>query len=114
MLPDTLDITTMAVSNPLIGTYLKQISHVCDQVADFVNFYGFTETASALSSLNVKTVELSCNKTQDLTETFNEYGYVTLGITWIPGKYYVLLSLKNPPISLQETSLITKKHDYRE
>ena len=70
----------MAVSNPLIGTYLKQISHVCDQVADFVNFYGFTETASSLGLLpNAKTKV-------KLIKTFNEYGYVTLGITWLPGK----------------------------
>ena len=82
MLPDTLDITTMAVSNPLIGTYLKQISHVCDQVADFVNFYGFTETASSLSLLPNATIETKV----ELTKTFNEYGYVTLGITWLPGK----------------------------
>ena len=82
MLPDTLDVTTMAVSNPLIGTYLKQISHVCDQVADFVNFYGFTETASSLSLLPNATNETKV----ELTKTFNEYGYVTLGITWLPGK----------------------------
>ena len=68
----------MAVSNPLIGTYLKQFSHVSDQVADFVNVYGFRKTAILLEK-NKKTVELS--------QTFYEYGYVTLGITWIPGRF---------------------------
>ena len=82
----------MAVSNSLLGIYLKQISHVCDQVADFVNFYGFKETADSLEKSDKNTsVQLSCNVTQELTETFNEYGYVTLGITWIPGKYYSLI-----------------------
>ena len=81
-----------SATNSLLGIYLKQISYVFDQVADFVNFYGFKNTANLLEkSENVTTVELSCNKTQDLTETFNEYGYVTLGITWLPGEYYLLI-----------------------
>ena len=80
-----------SATNSLLGIYLKQISHVFDQVADFVNFYGFKNTANLLEkSKNVTTVELSCNKTQNLTETFNEYGYVTLGITWLPGEYILL------------------------
>ena len=73
-------ITIMAASNSLIGTYLKQISQICDQVADFINFYGFIETANALEK-NDTTVELS--------KTFNEYGYVTLGITWLPGTHRI-------------------------
>ena len=82
----------MAVSNSLLGIYFKQVSHVCDQVADFVNSYGFIETADLLEKSDKNTtVKLSCDVTKELTETFNEYGYVTLGITWIPGKYYVLL-----------------------
>ena len=93
------DITTIiiptimtSVTKSLLGVYLKQISHVCDQVADFVNSYGFKETADSLEKSNKSTtVELSCDVTQELTETFNEYGYVTLGITWLPGEYYLLI-----------------------
>ena len=87
----------------LLGIYLKQISHVFDQVADFVNFYGFKNTANLLEkSKNVTTVELSCNKTQDLTNTFNDYGYVTLGITWIPGKYILRTTYYNQPESTKQ------------
>ena len=74
-----------AVSNSLIGIYLKQFCYVADQVADFVNFYGFYETADSFDK--IRTVTLSCNTSQTMTRLFNEYGYGTLGITWIPGAY---------------------------
>ena len=73
-----------AVSNSLIGIYLKQFFYVADQVADFVNFYGFHTTADSFEKIT--NVSLSCNTSQTMTELFNQYGYVTLGITWIPGK----------------------------
>ena len=73
-----------AVSNSLIGIYLKQFFYVADQVWDFVNFYGFWKTADSFTKIT--NVPLSCNLTQTNTERFNEYGYVTLGITWLPGK----------------------------
>ena len=78
-----------AVSNSLIGIYLKQFFYVADQVADFVNFYGFTETASSLGLLPNATSETKVK----LTKTFNEYGYVTLGITWLPGKKINIVKL---------------------
>ena len=71
-----------AVSNSLIGIYLKQFFYVADQVADFVNFYGFWKTADSFEEITW--VPLSCNTSQTRTERFNEYGYGTLGITWIP------------------------------
>ena len=74
-----------AVSNSLIGIYLKQFFYVADQVADFVNFYGFWKTADSFEEITW--VPLSCNTSQTRTERFNEYGYGTLGITWIPGAY---------------------------
>ena len=76
----------MAASNSLIGTYLKQVSQICDQVADFVNFYGFIETANALKKNDTTVSSMTFNETVELSKTFNEYGYVTLGITWLPGR----------------------------
>ena len=78
-----------AVSNSLIGIYLKQFFYVADQVADFVNFYGFYETIDSIEKNTI--VPNSCNINQTITERFNQYGFVTLGITWIPGGYYALL-----------------------
>jgi hypothetical protein len=78
-----------AVSNSLIGIYLKQFFYVADQVADFVNFYGFFRTAESIEKITI--VPNSCNINQTITQRFNEYGFGTLGITWIPGAYYALL-----------------------
>ena len=80
-----------AVSNSLIGIYLKQFFHVADQVADFVNFSGFFRTAESFEKITK--VPLSCNITQTNTERFFEYGFVTLGIAWIPGAYVLLLRI---------------------
>ena len=68
----------MAVSNPLLGIYLKQFSHVSDQVADFVNVYGFRKTANLLEN---------STHSVNLSQTFYDYGSVTLGLTWLPGRF---------------------------
>ena len=78
-----------AASNSHIGIYLKQFFYVADQVADFVNFYGFYDTADSFEKITE--VPLSCNLTQTITKVFTEYGLVTLGIPWIPGAYYTQL-----------------------
>ena len=80
-----------AASNSHIGIYLKQFFYVADQVADFVNFYGFFRTAESFEKITK--VPLSCNITQTNTERFFEYGFVTLGIAWIPGAYVLLLRI---------------------
>ena len=92
------DITIMAATiSPVLGIYLKQFLHVSDQIADCVNVYGFWKTAKLIenstqpvedSQISTLPVELT-NSTYsvELTDTFNEYGNVALGIIWLPGTF---------------------------
>ena len=81
------DIKIMAATiSPVLGIYLKQILHVADQIADCVNVYGFWKTAKLIEN-STQPVEDSQISTLpvELTDTFNEYGNVALGIIWLPG-----------------------------
>ena len=74
----------MAASNSNLIIYFKQIFQVLDQVGDIVNYHGFKEKAELLKESGNTTN--SCNEWHELSKTFDIYGDVTLGLTWLPGK----------------------------
>jgi hypothetical protein len=76
----------MAASNSKLIIYFKQIFQVVDQVGDIVNYHGFKKKAELLKDSGDTTN--SCHETHELSKTFDIYGDVTLGLTWLPAISY--------------------------
>ena len=81
----------MAASNSNLFIYFKQFFQVVDQVGDIVNYHGFKKKAELLKDSGNTTN--SCDETHELSKTFDIYGDVTLGLTWLPGKWYLLCTV---------------------